>query len=203
MIHPKYDEMKVRQDLLIQMENEIDATYINGIYNRYVNPVVTRAHVPLHWRYDLDEDTNPYFMECLGVNATLNPGAIYHEGEFYLVVRMEGVDRKSVFALVKSDNGIYCSESKDPDAPAGDPSMAMAAAGIVRTKDMKTWVRLPNLKTKSAQQRNVVLHPEYVDGKYALYTRPQDGFITSWSIILSILRKIHIGLWIVPNREMT
>ncbi len=73
--------------------------------------------------------------------------------------------------------GLFCAERKDPDAPEGDTSSAVAACGIARTKDLKTWVRLPNLKTKSPQQRNVVLHPEFINGKYALYTRPQDGFI--------------------------
>jgi 4-O-beta-D-mannosyl-D-glucose phosphorylase len=76
--------------------------------------------------------------------------------------------------------GIFCSERKDPLAPAGDLSSAVAAAGIARTHDLKTWQRLPDLKTRS-QQRNVVLHPEFVNGKYALYTRPQDGFIDAGS----------------------
>ena len=76
--------------------------------------------------------------------------------------------------------GIFCSERKDPAAPAGDLSSAVAAAAIARTHDLKTWERLPDLKTKS-QQRNVVLHPEFVNGKYALYTRPQDGFIDAGS----------------------
>lgn len=73
--------------------------------------------------------------------------------------------------------GIFCSERKDPQAPASDTSSAVAQAGIVRTKDLKNWERLPDLKTPSPQQRNVVLHPEFIGGKYALYTRPQDGFI--------------------------
>jgi len=72
--------------------------------------------------------------------------------------------------------GIFCTERKDPAAPAGDLSSAVAAAGIVRTRDLVSWERLPDLKSTS-QQRNVVLHPEFVNGKYALYTRPQDGFI--------------------------
>jgi 4-O-beta-D-mannosyl-D-glucose phosphorylase len=76
--------------------------------------------------------------------------------------------------------GIFCSERKDPSAPEGDLSSAVAAAGIARTHDLKTWERLPDLKTRS-QQRNVVLHPEFVNGKYALYTRPQDGFIDAGS----------------------
>lgn len=73
--------------------------------------------------------------------------------------------------------GIFCTERKDPNAPKGDTSMAIANAGIVRTKDLVNWERLPDLVSKTGQQRNVVLHPEFVDGKYALYTRPQDGFI--------------------------
>ncbi len=77
--------------------------------------------------------------------------------------------------------GLFCTERKDPDAAPFDLSSAVAQCGIARTKDLKTWERLPDLKTPSAQQRNVVLHPEYVDGKYALYTRPQDGFIDAGS----------------------
>jgi len=73
--------------------------------------------------------------------------------------------------------GLFCTERKDPDALPGDQSAAVAQCGIVRTKDLKTWERLPDLKTKSPQQRNVVLHPEFVNGKYAFYTRPQDSFI--------------------------
>src|SRR6202012_6135631 len=75
--------------------------------------------------------------------------------------------------------GLFCTERRDPEAPAHDQSMAVAACGIARTKDMVNWERLPDLVTKSPQQRNVVLHPEFVDGKYALYTRPQDGFISA------------------------
>ena len=75
--------------------------------------------------------------------------------------------------------GVFCAERHDPSQP-GNLSAATATAGIARTKDLKTWERLPDLKTKS-QQRNVVLHPEFVDGKYALYTRPQDGFIDTGS----------------------
>ncbi len=190
----------------------------NGIYDRYVNPIITAEHAPVHWRYDFNPETNPYLMERIGVNATLNAGAIKWNGKYLLVVRVEGNDRKSFFAIAESENGIdnfrfwdepvtlpetdepdtnvydmrltahqdgwiygiFCSERKDPNAPAGDLSAAVAAAGIVRTKNLLNWERLPDLKTKS-QQRNVVLHPEFVDGKYALYTRPQDGFIDTGS----------------------
>jgi len=191
----------------------------NGIYERYQNPVVTAEHAPLFWRYDLNPDTNPYLMERIGVNATLNPGAIELNGKFYLVVRTEGTDRKSFFAVAESDNGIdgfrfwdypivmpetadpdvnvydmrlvkhedgwiyglFCTERKDPNAAYGDTSSASAQCGIARTKDLKSWERLADLKTPSPQQRNVVLHPEFVDGKYAFYTRPQDGFIEAGS----------------------
>ncbi|MCX7656370.1 MAG: glycosidase [Treponemataceae bacterium] len=191
----------------------------NGIYLRYKYPVLTAAHTPLFWRYDLNPHTNPYLMERMGINATFNAGALLWEGKYYLMVRVEGVDRKSFFALAESPNGIdhfrfhdypielpqtenpdtnvydmrltvhedgwiygiFCSERKDPQAPQGDTSSAVAAAGIVRTRDLKTWIRLPDLVTPSPQQRNVVLHPEFVGGKYLLYTRPQDGFIETGS----------------------
>lgn len=219
MIHEKYDELLAKQKKLLERRNEIDQEFYNGVYNRYKYPVLTRHHVPLHWRFDLDKDTNPFFIERLGVNATFNPGAIYFEGKYYMVVRLEGVDRKSIFALAVSDNGIdqfqfidtplvwddvdkeetniydmrlvkhedgwiygiYCSESKDPSADEFDTSSAVAQAGLVRTKDLKEWERLPNVQTPSPQQRNVVLHTEYVDGQYAFYTRPQDGFISTGS----------------------
>lgn len=217
MIHEQYYAMLAKQEALITKPNTKKDSFYNGIYDRYDNPVITRHHVPLHWRFDLSKDSNPYFMERLGMNATFNPGAIYHEGRYYLVVRAEGVDRKSFFALAVSDNGIdnfrfvdkpliwddcdpdetnmydmrlvkhedgwiygiYCSERKDPDAPPHDTSSATAQAGLVRTRDLATWERLPNIKTKSPQQRNVVLHPAFVDGQYAFYTRPQDGFIST------------------------
>jgi len=219
MIHEKYYEVLEKQEKLITRKNEVNEEFYNGVYDRYIHPVVTRHHVPVHWRFDLNKETNPYFMERLGINAAFNPGALYHEGKYYLVVRTEGVDRKSFFALAVSDNGIdnfrfidtplvwedidkeetniydmrlvkhedgwiygiYCSESKDPDAAQYDTSSAVAQAGLVRTRDLKSWDRLPNIQTPSPQQRNVVLHPEYVEGKYAFYTRPQDGFISTGS----------------------
>ncbi|UOK63513.1 glycosidase [Paenibacillus sp. OVF10] len=219
MIHPKYKELLEKQEQLLSRTNEINSSFYNGIYDRYQYPVITRHHVPLHWRFDLDETTNPHFMERLGINATLNPGAIYFNGKYVMVIRTEGLDRKSTFALAESDNGIdgfrftgkplvwddidadetnqydmrlvqhedgwiygiYCSERKDPEAPAFDTSSAVAQAGLVRTRDLTSWERLPNITTNSPQQRNVVLHPEFVDGKYAFYTRPQDGFISTGS----------------------
>ncbi|UPK43764.1 glycoside hydrolase family 130 protein [Paenibacillus pabuli] len=219
MIHPKYNALLEQQEQLLTRQNEIDSSFYNGVYDRYRYPVITRHHVPLHWRFDLDETTNPHFMERLGINATLNPGAIYFNGKYVMVIRTEGVDRKSIFALAESDNGIdgfrftgkplvwedidadetnqydmrlvhhedgwiygiYCSERKDPEAPAFDTSSAVAQAGLVRTRDLVSWERLPNITTHSPQQRNVVLHPEFVDGKYAFYTRPQDGFISTGS----------------------
>jgi 4-O-beta-D-mannosyl-D-glucose phosphorylase len=190
----------------------------NGIFTRYEYPVLTAAHTPVFWRYDLNEQTNPYLMERIGMNAAMNSGAIKWKDKYLLVVRVEGADRKSFFAIAESPNGVdhfrfwdypvtmpedevpatniydmrltahedgwiygvFCAERHDDEAPAGDLSSATATAGIARTKDLKTWERLPDLKSKS-QQRNVVLHPEFVDGKYALYTRPQDGFIDAGS----------------------
>ena len=186
----------------------------NGVYERYKYPILTAEHAPLFWRYDLDERTNPYLMERFGIHATLNAGAIKWNGKYVLMVRVEGADRKSFFAVAESPNGVdhfqfwdrpvtmpewgepatnvydmrltahedgwiyglFCVERKDPAAAPGDLSAAVAAAGIARTKDLVNWERLPDLQSPS-QQRNVVLHPEFVNGKYALYTRPQDGFI--------------------------
>jgi len=217
MIHNKYYELLEEQEKLITRKNKKDEQFYNGVYERYQYRVATRHHVPIHWRFDLNKETNPNFQERLGINSTFNAGAIYFEGQYYLVVRTEGLDRKSIFTLAVSDNGIdnfrfigtpltwedidkdetntydmrlvkhedgniygiYCSESKDPDAPASDTSSAVAQAALVRTKDLKTWERLPNITTPSPQQRNVVLHPEFVDGKYGFYTRPQDGFIST------------------------
>ncbi|MBP6635253.1 MAG: glycosidase [Paludibacter sp.] len=211
------NNLKANHEELLSRKNE-KMLNGNGIYDRYVNPIITAEHAPVHWRYDFNPETNPYLMERIGVNATLNSGAIKWNGKYLLVVRVEGNDRKSFFAIAESENGVdnfrfwdepvtlpetedpdtnvydmrltahedgwiygvFCSERKDPNAPSGDLSSAVAAAGIVRTKDLLTWERLPDLKTKS-QQRNVVLHPEFVEGKYALYTRPQDGFIDTGS----------------------
>nr|WP_294950255.1 glycosidase [uncultured Mucilaginibacter sp.] len=201
---------------LIDTDNEIEGLG-NGIFDRYKYPVLTAQHAPITWKYDLDPETNPYLMERFGINAAFNAGAIKFNGKYVLVVRVEGADRKSFFAVAESPNGIshfefwenpvtmpetdepdtnlydmrltahedgwiyglFCTERRDPEAPAHDQSMAIAACGIARTKDLLTWERLADLKTPSPQQRNVVLHPEYVDGMYALYTRPQDGFISA------------------------
>lgn len=217
MIHEKYYELKKAQDELLARKN-VKSDFYNGIFDRYEYPVLTREHTPIEWKYDLNAETNPYFQERLGINAVMNSGAIYLDGKYYLVARIEGNDRKSFFGVAVSDNGVdnfrftdypillddtcpeetnvydmrltkhedgyiygvFCSESKD--TTVNDLSAAVAAAGIVRTKDMKTWERLDNLKTlRSPQQRNVVLHPEFVDGKYAFYTRPMDDFIETGS----------------------
>lgn len=214
------EKVKIQTDKyesLIAMKNE-KSDFYNGIFDRYKNPVLTRNHVPLFWKYDMNPATNPFFMERLGVNAVMNSGALYIDGKFYLVARVEGADRKSFFAVAESTSGvdgfrfwdypvqlpdtcaeetnvydmrltqhedgwiygIFCSESKDTNSK--DLSAAVACAGIVRTKDLKKWERLPNLKTlRSPQQRNVVLLPEFVNGKYAFYTRPMDDFIDTGS----------------------
>jgi len=201
------------EELLSRENEKLFST--NGIFNRYKNPVLTRDHFPLEWRFDFNPATNPLFMERIGFNAAFNAGAIKWEDKYLLAVRCEGNDRKSFFAIAESPNGydnfrfrerpitmpeteqpdtnvydirltrhedgyiygVFCTERKDPGAPEGDTSSAVAAAGIGRTKDLVTWERLPDLVTYGGQQRNVVLHPEFIDGKYAFYTRPQDGFI--------------------------
>lgn len=208
--------------------------YTNGWCQRYENPVLTAAHVPLFWRYDLNPETNPFLMERIGINATMNSGAIKWEGKYLLVVRVEGVDRKSFFAIAESPNGVdnfrfrdypvvipetddpatnmydmrltlhedgwiyglFCVERFDETAEEGDLSKAKAAAGVLRTKDLVEWERLPDVVSEY-QQRNVVLHPEFIDGKYALYTRPQDGFITAgsgqgigWALVEDMTRAV-------------
>lgn len=191
----------------------------NGIFERNKYPVLTAAHVPLTWRYDLNPETNPFLMERIGINAAFNAAAIKWKGKYVLVARVEGADRKSFFAVAESPTGtdqfkfweypvtlpetaepdtnvydmrlvehedgwiygLFCTERRDHSAPEADQSAAIARCGIARTKDLLEWDRLPDLKTSSAQQRNVVLHPEFVNGKYAFYTRPQDGFIEAGS----------------------
>ena len=203
-------------EALIRRKNR--AVYVNGVYERYEYPVLTAAHAPLFWRYDLNEESNPFFMERFGIHAAFNSGAIKWGDKYLMCVRVEGADRKSFFAMAESPNGVdnfrfwdrpvtmpewgepatnvydmrltahedgwvygvFCVERKDPAAAPGDLSSAVAAAGIARTRDFVAWERLPDLVSAS-QQRNVVLHPEFVDGKYALYTRPQDGFIDAGS----------------------
>lgn len=104
--------------------------------------------------------------------------------------------------------GLFCTERKDAKAPEWDTSSAVAQCGIVRTKDLKNWERLPDLRTKSPQQRNVVLHPEFVKGKYALYTRPQDEFIQAgkgggigWGLTESMENASVDEEIIIDNRE--
>lgn len=206
----------------------------NGIIQRCENPVITKDHIPLHWRYDFNPQTNPFFLERIGFNSTMNAGALYWKEKYLLFIRVEGTDRKSFFAIAESKNGldnfrfwdrpiavpdtdpdetniydirltvhedgwvygVFCSEKLDPNAAPGDLSSALASAGIIRSKDLIHWERLPNLSA-SSQQRNVVLHPEFIDGKYALYTRPQDDFILAksgggigWTLIDDIANAI-------------
>ncbi|MFW5830438.1 MAG: glycosidase [Planctomycetota bacterium] len=209
--------LKERHQRIITKPNSPDPDWDNGIWTRYVNPVLTDEHAPIHWRYDLDENSNPRLLERLGINAVMNSGAIYKDGTFIMMTRTEGYDRKSIFCLAESANGIdnwqfvgkpiviphspvdppdtntydmrlvphedgwiygqFCAERRPEGAPPHDQSAAHADAGLCRTRDLVTWERLPNLRTPSSQQRNVVLHPELVNGKYLFYTRPMDGFI--------------------------
>ena len=216
MQEKKYKE-RVRRlmadyEALIERPNEktIDT---NGIVQRYRRPVLTAAHTPVFWRYDLDPATNPLLCERMAINSTFNVGAIELDGSICLAARVEGADRKSFFTIAESSTGIerfrfrdypvempradpeetnvydirltkhedgwiygvFCAELHDPEQPA-DPSAAIARSGIARTKDLRDFERLDDLKTPSAQQRNCVLHPEFIDGKYAFYTRPMADF---------------------------
>ena len=190
----------------------------NRIFKRYVNPVLTREHIPPIWLYDLNYQSNPNLLMRLGVNAVFNAGAIYLHGKYYLIARVEGYDRKSFFAVAESKNGIdgfrfwdfpvelpvhsvpetnvydmritqhedgwiygtFCAEYKDKSSTEAeqDLSAAIARCGIVRTKDLKKWERLPDLESEY-QQRNVVIHPKFIKGKYALYTRPLRSFLST------------------------
>jgi 4-O-beta-D-mannosyl-D-glucose phosphorylase len=185
-------------------------------------------------------------MERMFVNTTFNAGAIFHDGKYLVIARVEGADIKSFFAVAESPNGIdnfrfwdypillpetdnpdtnvydirlvkhedgwiyglFCTERKNPEAPEWDTSSAVAQCGIARTRDLKTWERLADLKSKSAQQRNVVLHPEFVDGKYAFYTRPQDSFIQTgkgggigWGLSSSIEKAVVDQEIIIDSRR--
>lgn len=216
--HPFHSALARLEDRYLQLvsrPNRIDTAHYDGVVDRYVHPVVTAAHVPLEWRFDLNPETNRFLQERLPINAVFNPGAIELDGRVCLVCRVEGADRKSFFAVAESENGIdgfrfwerpvvipardeaetnlydmrlvrhedgwiygiFCSERHDPSAPPGDVVSAVAQCGIVRTHDLKEWERLPDLQTPSPQQRNAVLHPTFVNGRYAFYTRPQDDFI--------------------------
>ena len=211
----RFNKLKKYQRNIVRRKNRVAELNRSGVYERYQYPVLTQDHIPLTWRYDLNEKTNPFLMERFGINTVMNAGAIKWNNKYLLMARVEGVDRKSFFAIAESPNGIdqftfwekpvtmpvldqnetnfydvrltehedgwiyglFCTEKRNPEAPEGDQSYAIALCGIARTRDLLTWERLPNLITNSPQQRNVVLHPEFVNGQYAFYTRPQDSFI--------------------------
>lgn len=105
MLHAKYYAELEKYNALIERKNQKSRFY-NGILDRYEYPVLTREHIPLTWKYDLNPETNPFFMERLGVNAVMNSGAIELNGKIYLVVRIEGNDRKSFFGVAERDKGI-------------------------------------------------------------------------------------------------
>lgn len=238
-------DLCARQERLLAQRNRKTAGG-NGVYDRYEFPVLTADHAPIAWRYDLDQQANPLLLERMGVNATFNAGAMVHEGKYLVAARVEGVDRKSFFAIAESPNGVdqfrfwdypvlmpetgepdinvydmrlvqhedgwiyglFCTERKDPKAPGWDTSSAVAQCGIARTRDLKTWERLADLRSKSPQQRNVVLHPEFVEGKYAFYTRPQDDFIQAgkgggigWGLAANIEKAVIEKETIMDNRE--
>lgn len=241
----KVKQLLQNQEKFLTIKNE-KLPSENGIFHRYKNPVLTARHTPVHWRYDLNYETNPRLLERMGINAAFNSGAIELYGKIYLAVRVEGYDRKSFFAIAESDTGVdnfrfwdypvtmpettepdvnvydmrltkhedgwiygvFCTERKDTKAAPEDLSSAVAQAGIARTKDLKTWERLPDLKSDSAQQRNVVLHPEFIKGKYAFYTRPQDDFIDAgrgggigWALCEDIINPVIGDEKIIDTRE--
>ena len=234
-----------QQEKLLRLRNR-KSPGGNGVFDRYEYPVLTAAHAPITWRYDLDRKTNPFLLERMGINAAFNAGALLYQNKFLVVARVEGADRKSFFAVAESPNGIdnfrfrefpilmpetgepdtnvydmrvvkhedgwiyglFCTERKDPQTPAWDTSSAVAQCGIARTRDLKVWERLADLKSKSPQQRNVVLHTEFVDGKYAFYTRPQDDFIQAgkgggigWGLASSIENAVIDEEIIMDDRE--
>jgi 4-O-beta-D-mannosyl-D-glucose phosphorylase len=239
------DVLLKQQEKLLKLRNR-KSQGGNGVFDRYEFPVLTAAHAPVTWRYDLDRKTNPFLLERMGINAAFNAGAILYQNKFLVVARVEGADRKSFFAVAESDNGtdnfrfrefpilmpetadpdtnvydmrvvkhedgwiygLFCTERKDPQAPTWDTSSAVAQCGIARTRDLKVWERLADLKSKSPQQRNVVLHPEFVDGKYAFYTRPQDDFIQAgkgggigWGLAKNIENAVIDEEIIMDDRE--
>ena len=230
---------------VIGRKNKRKEKNYNGIYYRYKRPVLTASHVPVFWRYDLNPETNPFLMQRLGINATFNAGAMEFKGRYIQVVRVEGWDRKSFFAIAESPDGInhwrfwdfpltmpetkipdtnlydmrltlhedgwiyglFCTERKDPSAPPNDTSSAVAACGIARTHDLIDWERLPDLVSSSGQQRNCVLHPEFYRKKYAIYTRPQEGFISvgsgggiGWALIDSMEKPVTRKEIIIDDR---
>jgi 4-O-beta-D-mannosyl-D-glucose phosphorylase len=235
---------RAHEDLIQRPNEPLDDS--NGWFQRYRHPVLTGAHAPLFWRYDLDPVTNPFLMERIGVNAAFNVGAMEWNGKIVLMARVEGTDRKSFFAVAESATGVdgfrfwdypvtmpegpdpetnvydmrltahedgwiyglFCAERKDPAAAPGDLSSAVAQCGIARTRDLKTWERLDDLQTPSAQQRNCVLHPEFVDGQYAFYTRPQDSFIEAgkgggigWGLARNMEHAVIADETIMDRRE--
>jgi 4-O-beta-D-mannosyl-D-glucose phosphorylase len=241
----KVKEMLRRHEELIRRKN-VRMKSGNGVFDRYVRPVLTADHTPIFWRYDLDERANPHLMERMGINATFNAGAIELDGTCHVIARVEGADRKSFLAVAESLTGVdgfrfrdypiempetedpdinvydirvirhedgwiyglFCTERKDPKAPSWDTSSAVAQCGIARTRDLRRWERLPDLKTRSPQQRNVVLHPEFVGGKYAFYTRPQDDFIQAgkgggigWGIADNIEHAVIDDEIVIDNSE--
>jgi 4-O-beta-D-mannosyl-D-glucose phosphorylase len=241
----RHQQLSAAHERLIQRPNE-PLPETNGWFQRYRYPVLTGAHTPLFWRYDLHPATNPFLMERIGINGVFNVGAMEWNGNIVLMARVEGNDRKSFFAVAESATGVdgfrfqdypvvmpetadpetnvydmrltahedgwiyglFCAERKDPAAPPGDLSSAVAQCGIARTRDLKTWQRLDDLRTPSAQQRNCVLHPEFVNGQYGFYTRPQDSFIEAgrgggigWGLAPNIEHAVIADETIIERRE--
>ena len=214
-IYSRYEKLIGRSNIVVYPGN--------GVYERYQYPALSSDHIPPHWMYDLNPNTNPHLMIRQGINTVFNAGAIKLDGKYLMVPRIEGFNVKSFFGVAESDNGIdrwrfwdkpihlpsagdpetnvydmrltqhedgwiyglFCAERKDHSMP-DDSSAAIASCGIARSKDLREWERLPDLKSNAQQQRNCVLHPEFVNGKYMIYTRPQSGFIETGDSGISV-----------------
>ena len=214
-IYSRYEKLIGRSNIVVYPGN--------GVYERYQYPALSSDHIPPHWMYDLNPNTNPHLMIRQGINTVFNAGAIKLDGKYLMVPRIEGFNVKSFFGVAESDNGVdcwrfwdkpihlpsagdpetnvydmrltqhedgriyglFCAERKDDSMP-DDSSAAIASCGIARSKDLREWERLPDLKSNAQQQRNCVLHPEFVNGKYMIYTRPQSGFIETGDSGISV-----------------
>ena len=214
-IYSRYEKLIGRSNIVVYPGN--------GVYERYQYPALSSDHIPPHWMYDLNPDTNPHLMIRQGINSVFNSGAIKLDGKYLMVPRIEGFNVKSFFGVAESDNGVdcwrfwdkpihlpsagdpetnvydmrltqhedgwiyglFCAERKDHSMP-DDSSAAIASCGIARSKDLRDWERLPDLKSNAQQQRNCVLHTEFVNGKYMIYTRPQSGFIETGDSGISV-----------------
>jgi 4-O-beta-D-mannosyl-D-glucose phosphorylase len=201
-------KLSLIQEKTLRRRNRLAPEPGNRIVDCFEHPVLTPAHVPLSWRYDLNARSNPDLQERLGICGVCGAGAIEINGRFHLVCRIAGADGRSFFAIADSrspvdgfrfrEQPLLLPETGDPDLDVGDlrltahedgwiyglfrvrrdPPGATAVCGVVRTRDLLKWERLPDLRPGAGQSCELMLHPELVDGRYALYTRlPEAGGI--------------------------